>query len=370
MKKEIYQLLRDPRTLFIAFFAPSVLLILLGYGVTTDVKDIPMIVINYDKKPSSNDFIDKFINSNYFRVVEYSLFQSDIDYFLESNLVKLAVVIPPDFSEKIQKREATKVQIILDGSDSSTANVTIGYVRGIFNEYLRELLNENYRQLSGKFELLIDYRPRVYYNPELISTKFLIPGLICVIMMMITVILTALTISKERERGTIEQLMVTPVGASQIIIGKVLPYGIIAFIEVVLTLIAGYFFFDLTIKGNILLLAIITLVFLFCGLGLGIFVSTITDSQQLAMFIAFIIGMLPTFLLSGFVFPIRNMPVILQWISNIIPAKYYLVVLRGIILKGVGMEAFYMQVVYLLIFMIIILGIASLRLKKVLFRMS
>lgn len=363
--KEFRQIKRDKRTLGILLLIPAFMLIMFGYALNFDVKHIPLAVYDGDKTKTSREFVNNFLHSEYFELKYYLNTANEADTLLGEEKVKVAIIIPQNFANQLLTGKETSIQVIADGVNSNNATTAVGYINAITQEYsIKVLVNALARTGRSGALLPIDYRPRIWYNPELKSVKFMIPGLISFILMIVSVISTALSIVKEKERGTMEQITVSPIKPIELIIGKTIPYVIISIIAGIIILIFGYILFDVVIKGNLLLLFLITLIFLTGCLGWGLFISTISDTQQAAFMIAALTTMLPAFILSGFVFPIRNMPVIIQAITYIIPVRYFMVVLRSIILKGVGLEAFWNQVIFLIIFAVLMIGISSAKMKK------
>jgi ABC-2 type transport system permease protein len=364
-KKELRQIFRDKRTLGVLLFVPAFMLIMFGYALNFDVKHLSLAIYDENKSQISREFTENFLNTEYFDFKYYLSDKSEIDELMGEEKIKIAIVIPRDFSDKIISGQKAKVQIIIDGANSNTATTAIGYVNMIIQNYSTNIMQERLerRGINGDFTP-IDYRPRIWYNPELKSVKFLVPGLIAFILMITAVISTALSIVREKERGTMEQITVSPIKPVELILGKTVPYAFLSLIAAVIILFFSYILFDISIKGSILWLFISMVIFIIGGLGMGLLISTIADSQQVAFMISTFATLLPTFLLSGFVFPIRNMPLPIQIITLIVPARYFLVVLRNIILKGAGVIAFWEQIVALVIFAIIMLRVSAFRMRK------
>ena len=363
-EKEFVQLSRDPRSIFIIIFIPIFLLVVFGYGVTMDIKNINLIVCDQSKTSLSGKFIREFISSGFFKLVGYVDDLRKIDGFLVSGRAKVGIVISHDFANEIELGRPVKVQIIVDGSDANTANVVLGYVQQIVQGFSRDEIENYIFKITGRNIPAIDLKPRIWFNQELKSVNFFIPGLMGLIMMVMTVLMTSLSISRERELGSFERLISTPLSPNFIIAGKLIPYAVLAFIDSVLILLAGYILFNLKVKGDLFSLLFVTVIFIFCGLNIGLIISTVARSQQSTMAIAFISTVVPTFILSGFVFPIRNMPWVLQMLSHLVPARYYLDVIRGIILKGNGLFEQVEYVFVLLFFIFFTFVVASLRLRK------
>ncbi|RPI05849.1 MAG: ABC transporter permease [Ignavibacteriae bacterium] len=367
VRKEFRQIKRDKRILSVLLFVPALMLLMFGYALNFDVKHTSMAVYDEDRTSVSRAFIEQFFISEYFDKVQTLESKSDINTLLDGEHARVVLVIPSTFTADIQRGRNAAVQVIVDGTNSNAAATVLGYVNAIIQQYSVKVMTESLVRMGRQtISMPVDYQPRVWYNPELKSAKFLVPGLIAFILMVTAVISTALAIVRERELGTMEQLMVSPVKPVELILGKTIPYTVISSLATVAILFLGYVLFDVSIKGSILLLSLVTFIFLVGSLGMGILISTVVETQQLAFMIAVIVSMLPTFILSGFVFPIRNMPMIIQGITYIMPARYFLVALRAIILKGAGLSAFWDQAAILLVYAVLMIGISSLRMRKIL----
>lgn len=366
IKKEFRQIKRDKRVLAILTLVPAMMLLINGYALNFDVTHIRMGVIDQDKSLQSREFVNSFVTSGYFDYVEHLQSTEQATKLLDDGNLRVAIVIPPDFSHKILANEGTSVQILVDGMDSNTATTVVGYVQVITLQYSQKIILSNLAKIGRGNYIPIQYEARMWYNPELKSAKFLVPGLIGFILAITAVIATSLSIVKEKERNTIEQINVSPIHPIELIVGKMIPYALISLVAAALVLAAAYVLFGVEIKGSLIYLFGATLLFITAALSIGLFVSTVSDSQQVAFQIASVVSMLPTIILSGFMFPIRSMPWWLQIISNVTPAKFYLVILRGIVLKGVGLEAFWEQVMYLAIYTTVLLTISTIRFKKTL----
>jgi ABC-2 type transport system permease protein len=356
-QKELIQIRRDPLSLAMAFLMPVLLLFIFGYAITLDINNITTIVYDLDRSSLSRELISELTASGYFSVVRYADDGKDIDHYLDAGKARVAVSIPQDFSKNIRTGEAAQLQVIVDGSDSNTATIALGYLSA---------LTEIYSQRIGgaRTTPLIDPRVRIWYNTELKSRNFIIPGLIAVIMAVIAALLTSLTIAREWERGTMEQLISTLVKTPELIIGKLIPYFLIGFIDMILAVIMATVLFGVPLRGNVFLLGVISGVFLFGGLSLGIVISIATKSQLVASQISMVVTFLPAFLLSGFMFAISNMPKPLQMLTRIIPARYYVAVLKGIFLKGNPLRILFGDAVFLLIFGLLVFAIANRKFKK------
>lgn len=358
-RKEWIQLRRDPRSLALAFLLPLLLLVFFGYAITWDIDDLPLAVLDQDGSRASRELVEAFEASGYFSVAERLEGYGKVEDPLVEGRVRGVLVVPPGFARELSSGAPAPVQLILDGSDANTATIALNYADAIAGGYSRRIL------LQGRTSSLpVEPEVRVWYNPQLESRSMIVPGLVAVIMSIIAAMLTALTIAREWERGTMEQLAATPVGRLEVILGKLLPYVLIGAFDVAVTVVAGILLFDLPFRGSVLLLAILTLLFLTGALGLGIFISAALKSQILATQAAMVATYLPAVLLSGFMFDIRSMPAALQAFTYLIPARYYVTVTRGVFLKGVGIEALWPQALFMLAFAILGLGMATRALRK------
>ncbi len=361
-KKEFRQVIRDPRTLGVLLFIPLFLLVMFGYAISLDVKHIKLGAVDYDRSSLSRSLVQKFTATEYFDWMGYIDRLSEVDYLIESQAVQCVVVFPKGYSRAIGRGETAKLQILIDGTNSNIGATAMGYVQRVVQDASIELL-----EAQGGGELQaggIDFRPRVWFNPELRSPVYLIPGLIALILVVTAVISTAMSIVREKEHGTMEQLIVAPIHPVQLVVGKTVPYTLLSVIIALMVLMAGSYFFDIRIQGSFWALMLVTFIFLLSCLSLGLLISTIADSQQVAFMLATIITLLPTFILSGFIFPIRNMPVFVQVATYIIPARYYLVALRGIMLKGAPLQVFWFETGALILFSLIMLTVSAVRMKR------
>lgn len=362
--KEFRQIRRDRRVLAILTLVPAMMLLLNGYALNLDVSHIRMAVIDEEKSPRSREFVNSFITSGYFDYIRDLNSTDEATELIDDAKIRVAIVIPLDFSHKLLSNNAADVQILVDGMDANAATTIVGYAQAVTLQYSQKIILNNLSKIGRKSYIPIQYDARIWYNPELKSAKFLVPGLIGFILAITAVIATSLSIVKEKERNTIEQIDVSPIRSIELIVGKMIPYAIISMTAAALVILAAYFMFDIVVKGSLFDLFVATLLFVIAALSIGLFVSTIADSQQVAFQLASLMSMLPTIILSGFMFPIRSMPIWLQVLTNITPAKFYLIILRGIILKGVGFEAFWDQIIYLIIFISVVLLISIRRFKK------
>jgi len=363
-KKEIRQVKRDKRMLYVLFVFPLILLVLFGYAINFDVHHIQMAVYDRDKSEYSRDFINRLTSSDYFDLIGYIDSENKIKEVLDDGDAQVVIVIPHDLSRNIYSNKAAKVQILVEGVNANTASVVANYMNIASSTFSQKIAEETMALRGKESSLPISLESRFWFNPDLNSTKYLIPGLISMILIMTAVISISLSIVREKERGTIEQINVSPLSSVELLIGKTIPYTVIALFIASIILIAGHILFGMPIKGSIILLFFSTLLFLFATLSLGILVSSISESQQVAFQIATLISLLPSFILSGFVYPIESMPTAIQILTNITPAKFFVIILRGILLKGVGLEAYWLQLIYLLIFSFVFLGLAVIINKK------
>jgi ABC-2 type transport system permease protein len=349
-RREFIDVVRDRRSLVLTFLYPISMLILYGYGIRYDVDNVPLTILDYDESPESRDLTQQMLRSGYFQVVRWAANQSDVERDLMTDASKAAVIIPVDFAAHIRSGEPVTVGALVDGSDSNSATIAQGYLLAMISRYAAGLPVAVATAGMPSAGPLIDLKSRVWYNPELKSVNFIVPGVIAVIMMIVGAILTALSIVKEKERGTIEQILVSPIRPLEMMVGKIIPYVIIAFIDLVIVVVAGYVVFHVPIKGSLFQLAFFALFYLIASLGTGVFVSTIADSMQSAMLAAIFLSLLPSILLSGFVFPLDNMPAPIQFISYFFPGRYFVTAIRGIYLKGVGISVLWPEAVLLLCF--------------------
>lgn len=362
VKKEFQQFIKDKRMLPLVFVAPILQLIFLGYAASLDVKNISFVLCDLDKTSESRKFVESFTNSGYF-TLEYSTENyKDIKSYLDNGKAMMALVIPPDFGNKQLRRETVNVQVLFDGSEGNTTAIASGYVNQIINRYAQQTLSNivgTMKNLGG-----VVAEPRAWYNPTLVSRNFMVPGVLVLILLITTMNLTSMAIVKEKEIGTLEQLLVTPVRPAEMILGKLIPFTLIGLINVTIVMLVMVFGFGIEIRGSVQLLFGLTGFFLLTSLGLGLFVSTIAKTQQQAMMIGMFFVMQPMMYISGFVFPVENMPDVLQWVSMAIPMKYYLIIIRSIILKGAGLHQLWFEAMMLLGMGVVILAASVLRFKE------
>jgi ABC-2 type transport system permease protein len=360
--KEFIQLRRDRRTVAMIVVIPIIQMSLFGYALSTDIKNVSLVVWDASNTPESRELIESFDQTEFFSVNFYATDYDDITERIESGEARTALVIPPEYSNHLHRGETAPVQFFTDGSEPTSGIQALANASLIVQAKGAELMSK--AQLS-EVALPISLQPRVWYNPAMQSSIFYLPGLVGLILQMLTVMLTAFAIVRERENGTIEQLNVTPLRRGELIVGKLIPYIIISYAQVILVLVTAVVVFSMPIRGNLLLLLALTALFLMFSLGIGLFISTISRTQFQAMQASVMI-LLPSIILSGFIFPVESMPKVAQWIAAILPLTYYLRIVRGIVVKGIGMEYLWQDTVILAAMGLLTLVIASSRVRKTL----
>jgi ABC-2 type transport system permease protein len=365
IQKEFIQILRDPRTLVLTFAMPMVMLMLLGFAATNDVRNVSLAVWDQDRSSASRALLDAYRAADYFRLDYEVDNQRDMEALINANQVRGAMIIPPDYARQLAQGSTAEVAFVLDGSDPTVAGTALSAATFIGQAHATTITLERLaeRGQTAVVRPAVEVRTQVWYNPDLVSAFYMVPALIGIILQMLTTLLTSTSMVRERERGTIEQLIVTPIRAWELVVGKLAPYVLIAFIDTLLILALGVLVFRIPINGSIPLLLTLVALFLVTTLGLGLFISTVANTQQEAMLTTFFF-MLPSIFLSGFFFPLAAMPTPLQIISYAIPLRYFLIIVRGIVLKGVGAEALYPEIVSLIIFAGVIMTAAVLRFRK------
>lgn len=361
IRKEFLELRQDPRLFSIVIIAPIVQLAMLGYAATTDVRNVPMLVVDQDASSESRDLISRFEASGNFVVIDRMTSSERIDEYLDSGRAWMVLQIPANYGDRVRAGEPTALQVVADGTDANSTNVALGYTGTLVSAFARELAADTGR---GRPTPLISADVRVWFNPQLESRDFMIPGIIALLLLVVTTNLSSMAIVRERELGTLEQLNVTPIARWQLIVGKMLPYALIGLIDVLLVVVVALYWFDVPLRGSFALLLAMCLVYLLTTLGLGLFVSTISATQQQAMMTASFFFLIPMVFLSGFVFPIENMPAVVQPVTYLIPLRYFLIILRGIFLKGVGLETLWPEALAMTAWGIGILTLATLRSSK------
>jgi len=364
--KEFLQLKRDPKLFGVIFIAPILQLILLGYAATMDVNTIHFSILDRDKTTTSRQFIEKFTKSGYFTEEANVNNYKEAENLIDKGKTILTLVIPKDFEKDINRKLTAKVQAIFDGSNGNETSIAAGYVQGIVASYSNKLLLDVQNKSGKKIQNLSTINPeiRIWYNPELKTRKFMVPSILGLLLMVITIILMSMAVVKEREIGTLEQVIVTPIKPIQLIIGKLVPFIIVGFIDIILVLSVMVFWFDIGIRGDFFFLLFSSLLFVLSTLGLGLLISTISKTQQQAMMVAQFAVMMPMIYLSGFTFPIENMPQIIQYITYLIPLRYFITILRSVILKGTGFVELLPQVGMLFFLGVVILTASILNFRK------
>lgn len=365
VRKELIQTRRDKRMLGILFIAPIFQLFLFGYAISTDINHVPMAIFDEDRSAASRALITRLESSGYFEEKAYLTNYEAVNTVLDAGNVEMVLHIPHGFTRDLGRNHTAIIQTILDGSDSMTARVVTGYAEGVMQQYSGTIMLQHLQRHAGSLSRLpgIDARLRVWYNPELRSVNFMVPGVMCMILLVITTMMTSMAIVKEKEIGTLEQLIVTPITAAELMLGKTLPFLAIGLFDMLLVLLAAVGWFHVAVAGSILLLVLLTILFLVNTLGLGIFISTISKSQHEATLTTFFF-LLPFILLSGFIFPIENMPIAMQWITYAIPLRYFLEIVRGIFLRGNGIAVLWPQILILAAFGVGILALSASRFRK------
>lgn len=363
--KEFVQIKRDPRSLSLALGIPIFMLLIFGYGLSLDIDHVRTLVWNQDGSSQiSRDFLLNFKNSKYFEIAGYTDNYRDIQYQIDSGKVMMALIIPKDFSHFLASGKTAPLQLIVDGSDANTATIAMNYVRSVVANYNTNLLSKVIYQLGLQPPKSLEARSRIWFNMGLISTWFIVPGVIAMIIMIISSLLTSNCIAREWERGTMEQLISTPVKAPELVFGKFLPYFAIGFFDLAIGVIMSRFLFGVPFRGSYILLIILSSLFLTGALSQGIYISVVARTQLMAIQMASLATMIPTVLLSGFIYPIFNMPKFVQAVTYLIPARYYIVVLRELFLKGGGMRTMWDEALFLFLFAFIMLGLAVKRFQK------
>lgn len=363
LRKELQELRRNPRMFPVVFVAPVIQLTVLGYAATTDVKHVPIVVVDADRSPASRDLIERFDGSVYFTVQGVVSGTAGVERDLALGRTWMILSIPPEFGRDVELGRPVTVQVVADGSDSNSTTVALANATSLVAERAAELAAAA-RPAAARPVGTLDARIRVWFNPQLSSRHFMVPGVLALLLMVITTVLGAMAIVREKELGTLEQLNVTPLRRWELTVGKLLPYGLIGVVDVLLVVSVAVFWFEIPLRGSLALLFGLSFVYLLCTLGLGLLVSTVSATQQQAMMTAVFFFMFPMIYLSGFIFPIENMPAAIQPLAYVIPLTYYLVIVRGLFLKGVGLEAFWPEALALLAWGVVVMTLATLRSRK------
>ena len=368
IKKEFIQIIRDPISLAVVILIPIIQLLLFGYAVSFDIKHIPMGIFDQSQTQESRQLIRAVTASSYFLIADNATSRTEINTLLEKGDIKIGVIIPPRFAEDINANKTAGVQLLIDGTDANVGGVAMGYfiaaAQGYSLDITQRMLNEQGGAGLLKNFPLLSQRLRIWYNQTLRTENFIVPGLIATILMILGVLMTSQSVAREYERGTMEQLIVSPVKVYELIIGKLVPYILIGFVQVILVTLIAVLVFHVPLKGSILVLTFTTFLFLVSAMGIGFLFSAVTKSQQVAMQMSFVGTMLPSLLLSGFIYPINSMPLALRVFSYIVPAKYFLVVLRGIFLKNSGVVVLMPQILIMILISIIVLTLCIIKTKK------
>jgi ABC-2 type transport system permease protein len=360
--KEFLELRQNPRLFGIVIVAPIIQLTMLGYAASTDVRDVPVVVADGDRSPASRTLIARFDASPYFTVVDTVTTVREIDRYLQRGDAWIALAIPAGYGSAVQSGQPVALQVVADGSDSNSTTVALGYATALVGEYAAQIAAA--RAPPAQAGHVIDLRVRVWFNSQLESRFFMIPGVLALLLLLVTANLAAMAIVREKELGTLEQLNVTPLRRWELIVGKLLPYGVIALIDVLLVTAVAVFWFEVPLRGSVALLLGMSLIYVLCTLGLGLFISTISDTQQQAMMTATFFFLTPMIYLSGFIFPIENMPRVIQYATYLIPLRYFLVIVRGIFLKGIGLDLLWPQAAAMAAWGGVVLGLAVMRSTK------
>lgn len=366
MIKELLQFKRDPKMFMVVLIAPVIQLIFLGYAANRDIKNINTVLIDRDRSALSRQFVENFTGSGYFSVDNSVSSYKEMTELIDEGKVIMGITIPDDFEKDINTGRTATVQIIFDGSDGNKASIAAGYVQSIVAAFSKDISVERIERAGLKTSLVSTIEPetRVWYNPDLSTRNYMLPSIVGLILIIITTNMTSLAIVKEREIGTLEQLLVTPIKPSQMILGKLVPFSLLGFIAVMLVLSVMTLWFGIEVKGSILFLIFCSFIFMLSTLGLGLFVSTISKTQQQAMITSAFLVIMPMIFLSGFSFPIENMPEVIQWVTYIIPLKYFIIIIRGVVTKGLGFNDLWQEVLILFMMGVMILAISSLRFRK------
>ena len=365
--KEFIQIFRDPRMKGVIFLMPIIQVLVFGYAVTTDVKHVRTAVYDLDNSVVSREIVASFVKSGYFDIVEYVRSDAHLRELMDRGKVQAALQMSRGFGEKLRVGRTVQLQLILDGTDSNTAGVALNYGAKIAGQFSQKVLITRLTHLRGPGQQPgnVELQTRAWFNENLESRNFYVPGVIAIIVMLITLMLTSMAVVREKEIGTMEQIMVTPITPSEFILGKTVPFALIGFADVILITVIGVLWFEVPIRGSFLLLFLATALYLMTTLGMGLLISTVSQTQQQAMMSTFFYYF-PAVLLSGFMFPIANMPKIVQWFTYLNPLRYFLVIIRGIFLKGIGLSILWPQMVALLVMGMLTLWFTSRRFKKTL----
>ncbi len=365
IRKEFVHIIRDPRSLAMAIAMPVLLIFLFGSSLSLDVDKVPLVIWDQNRTSDSREYISRFTGSRYFLLSGYVNSYEEIEQSIDKREAMLALIIPTDFSRKLETGRKADAQLIVDGSDSNTATIAIGYAKTVTDSYTSSLmLKTAQRQGEKKVGIPLEAKPRIWFNQNMQAKNYIIPGLIAVIMMVIAALLTSLTVAREWENGTMEQLLTTPLQPRELILGKLVPYFAIGMFDVLLAVLIGEFLFQVPLRGNGALVFCMAALFLPGALTMGMLAGIITRSQLVASQLAMVLTFLPSFLLSGFMYSIANMPPFLQGLTYVVPARFFVAILKRIYLKGAGLEMFIMEAAGLVIFAVVLIVVANIKLKK------
>ena len=365
LRKELLHIRRDMGSLTLALLLPFVMLLLFGYALSLDVDQIPAIVYDHSKSPESRDLIREFSGSRYFYIIGYAENDKVVDRAIDRSKALIGIVIPERFSEDLLSGRETKVQILLDGSDSNTASIALGYADALTRIYAAGLRAKAQDKMGAPpMKAPVDARIRVMYNEDLQSKNFIVPGLIAVIIMIISALLTSLTIAREWEQGTMEQLLSTPVRPMELVLGKLAAYFVVGLFDMIACLVIAVTVFDVPMKGSVVLLFVTSCIFLFGALSWGVFISASVRTQLMAYQMGTLTSFLPAFMLSGFIYSIDNMPYVIQALTRVFPARYFVTISKGIFLKGVGVQALWVEIVLLVVYALVVFAMASRKMRQ------
>ncbi len=355
LRKEFIHIVRDWRSLLIVILMPILMIVLYGYAITLDMRNIRFAVIDDAHTPESREIIQGFSENGFFKLVPGDIQRSDIEERFLEREVQMVLVIPAELSRDLARDRRARVQLIIDASDSNVGT--------LIGAYAEQVLGRITQRFNGAPSLVFELSPRILYNPDMKSANFFVPGLVALILMLISSLMTSIAITREKETGTMEQILVSPVRPIEIIIGKVVPYILLGLLNGAMILLSARLLFDVPIRGDLGVLTVLSLVYVFVALSFGLLFSTVAKTQQVAMFMTLMATILPTMMLSGFIFPVASMPAVLQWIASVIPATYYLIIIRGIMLKGVGLQELAVQSAVLTGIGLLLLTVATRRFR-------
>ena len=355
--KEFYHIFRDVRTMVILFGMPVVQVLIFGFAITTEIKDAQIAILDHSRDHASLELTNKILSSDYFLLNENLEDEGDIERIFRAGEVKEVIIFGNDFARRMEKEQDASIHIIADASDPNTANLLVNYTSGIIQNFMKEKFGEKSLPIEIKTEF------KMLFNPELKSVFMFVPGTITILLMLISAMMTSISIAREKEIGTMEVLLVSPLKPLQILVGKVIPYVLLSFVNAITILLMAFFIFGMPVQGSMVLLLAESLLFIVMALSLGILISTMANSQQTAMMMSMFALMLPTILLSGFIYPIENMPLLLQWLSNIMPSKWFIIILKDIMLKGVGITYVWEETLIILGMTFIFIGLSVKKFK-------